>query len=117
LPTVFSVAWKVPTPLVSVEFAGNTAAPSLLVKCTVPAYPVAVALDASSAVTVKLIAVPGVAFAGAVTEKCVAAVDALAMTVESVAFAGDEPPPVTPTMFTCGDVASAATFTVTAITG
>ena len=36
LPTVFSVAENVPTPFVSVEFAGNTAAPSVLVKCTVP---------------------------------------------------------------------------------
>jgi hypothetical protein len=56
-------------------------------------------LDASSAVTVKVIGVPGVAVAGAVTEKCVA-VDALTMTVESEAFAGAEPPPVTPAMFT-----------------
>jgi hypothetical protein len=62
-------------------------------------YPVAVALDASRAVTVKLIGVPGVAVAGAVTEKCVAA-PALTMTVESEAFAGAEPPPVTPAMFT-----------------
>ena len=101
MPTVLSVAWKVPTPLVSVEFAGNAAAVSLLVKCTVPAYPVAVALDASRAVTVKLIGVPGVAVADAVvTEKCVAAVDALTMTVESEAFAGAEPPPVTDAAFT-----------------
>jgi hypothetical protein len=41
----------------------------------------------------------------------------LSMTVESEAFAGAEPPPVTPTMFTCGDVASAATFTLTVIAG
>jgi hypothetical protein len=91
---------KVPTPFVSVEFAGRTAFPSLLVKCTVPAYPVAVALDASSAVTVKLIGVPGVAFAGAVTEKCVAAVDALTITVESEAFAGADPPPITDAVLT-----------------
>ena len=32
LPAVFSVAENVPTPLVKVAFAGNTAAPSLLVK-------------------------------------------------------------------------------------
>jgi hypothetical protein len=32
LPAVLSVAENVPTPLVSVEFAGNAAAPSLLVK-------------------------------------------------------------------------------------
>ena len=37
LPAVFSVAENVPTPLVKVESAGNTAAPSVLVKRTVPA--------------------------------------------------------------------------------
>lgn len=100
MPTVLSVTWKVPTPFVSVEFAGRAAFPSLLVKCTVPVYPVAVALDASSAVTVKLIGVPGVAVAGAVTEKCVAAIDPLTMTVESEAFAGAEPPPLTAAVFT-----------------
>ena len=36
LPAVFNVAEKVPVPLVSVEFAGRTDCPSLLVKCTVP---------------------------------------------------------------------------------
>ena len=36
VPTVFNVAVNVPTPLVSVEFAGSTAAPSVLVKWTVP---------------------------------------------------------------------------------
>jgi hypothetical protein len=35
-PAVFSVTENVPTPFVSVEFTGNTALPSLLVKCTVP---------------------------------------------------------------------------------
>jgi hypothetical protein len=35
-PEVFSVTEKFPTPLVSVELAGSTAFPSLLVKCTVP---------------------------------------------------------------------------------
>jgi type IV secretory pathway TrbD component len=45
LPAVFSVALKVPTPLVSVAFAGSTEAPSLLEKCTVPAYDVAVLLN------------------------------------------------------------------------
>jgi hypothetical protein len=35
-PMVLSVAENVPTPLVSVEFAGNPAAPSVLVNCTVP---------------------------------------------------------------------------------
>ena len=37
LPAVSSVAEKLPVPLVSVASAGNTAAPSLLVKWTVPA--------------------------------------------------------------------------------
>ena len=37
LPPVASVALNVPVPLLSVELAGNTAEPSLLVKCTVPA--------------------------------------------------------------------------------
>ena len=37
VPAVFNVALKVPTPLVSVEFADKVAAPSLLVKWTVPA--------------------------------------------------------------------------------
>jgi hypothetical protein len=36
LPDVFSVTEKFPTPFVSGEFAGSTAFPSLLVKCTVP---------------------------------------------------------------------------------
>ena len=71
-PVVLSVAENVPVPAVSVALAGSTAWPSLLVKCTVPAYPVAVLLEASSAVTVMLNAVPAVAFAGAVTLKCVA---------------------------------------------
>jgi hypothetical protein len=37
LPTVFSVAEKVPTPLTRVLLGGSTAAPSLEVKWTVPA--------------------------------------------------------------------------------
>ena len=37
VPDVFSVAENVPVPLVSVAFAGSVAAPSELVKCTVPA--------------------------------------------------------------------------------
>lgn len=36
-PAVFSIAEKVPTPLVSVASAGSAAAASVLVKCTVPA--------------------------------------------------------------------------------
>ena len=61
------------------EFAGNVAAPSELAKCTVPVYPVAVLLNGSSAVTVKLNALPAVAFAGAVTAKLVAAAALTAM--------------------------------------
>jgi hypothetical protein len=37
--------------------------------------------------------------------------------VASVVFAPAEPPPDTLTAFTCGDVAFAATFTVTRIAG
>ena len=36
LPAVFRVTEKVPTPLVSVEFAGRVALPSVVVKWTVP---------------------------------------------------------------------------------
>ncbi len=36
LPVVCRVAEKLPVPVESVEFAGRTAAPSVLVKCTVP---------------------------------------------------------------------------------
>ena len=36
-PAVFKVAVKEPVPLVSMELAGGTAWPSVLVKCTVPA--------------------------------------------------------------------------------
>jgi hypothetical protein len=83
LPAVLSVALNVPTPLVSVLFAGSTACPSVLVKCTVPVYPVTVLFVASSAVTVKLNAVPAVALAGALTVKCVAAA-ALTLTFADV---------------------------------
>jgi hypothetical protein len=37
--------------------------------------------------------------------------------VESVAFTVEEPPPETLTLFTCGEAALAATFTVTVIAG
>jgi hypothetical protein len=84
-PAVFNVTENAPTPFVSVEFAGSTACVSLLVKCTVPVYPVAVAFEAVNAVTVTLNAVPDVAFAGAVTEKCVAA-PALAVNVAPTAI-------------------------------
>jgi hypothetical protein len=66
-PAVFSVAENVPTPLVNVESAGNVAAPSLVVKCTVPAYAGVVLLLRSTAVTVKVKAVPAVAVDGAET--------------------------------------------------
>ena len=36
LPRVLRVAENVPVPAVRVEFAGKVAAPSVLVKCTVP---------------------------------------------------------------------------------
>ena len=36
-PAVFKVAEKVPVPLVKVALAGSVAAPSVLVKCAVPA--------------------------------------------------------------------------------
>ena len=45
LPAVFKVALNVPAPFVTVLLFGNVAAPSLLVKWTVPAYPVAVLLN------------------------------------------------------------------------
>ena len=79
LPTVLSVALNVPLPLVSVELAGSTAAPSVLVKCTVPAYPVAVLPWASLATTVTLNGVPAVAFTGTVIEYRVAAPGATLM--------------------------------------
>ena len=65
LPEVFSVAAKVPVPFESVELAGSTALPSVLEKCTVPAYVVAVLLKESRAVTVKLNGVPVLAVAAA----------------------------------------------------
>ena len=61
LPAVFKVTLNVPTPLSSVTLAGSVAAPSLLVKWTVPVYPVAVLLFTSSAVTWILKAAPAVA--------------------------------------------------------
>jgi len=60
LPAVCRVAENVPTPLVNVELAGSVAEPSLLVKCTVPAYAGVVLLKRSTAVTVKLNDVPAV---------------------------------------------------------
>jgi hypothetical protein len=72
VPVVSSVAENVPVPLVNVALAGSVAEPSLLVKCTVPLYPVAVLLNWSNPVTLKLNEVFWVAEAGAETLKCVA---------------------------------------------
>src|SRR5436190_1601998 len=69
LPAVFRVALNVPTPLVSVLLPGRVACPSVLVKRTVPAYPVEVLLNWSRAVTVKLKADPAVTLAGAESTK------------------------------------------------
>src|SRR5258708_13744741 len=52
LPAVSSVALNVPTPLTTAEFTAKLPAPSQLVKCTVPAYPTAMALLASTPATV-----------------------------------------------------------------
>ena len=46
-PAVWKVAWKVPVPNVRVESIGSVARPSELVKCTVPAYPVAMLFEPS----------------------------------------------------------------------
>src|SRR5580692_7631261 len=73
-PGVFSVTWKTPDPFVKVVFAGNTAAPSVLVKCTVPVYPGTTLLNWSAANTLTLNAVPAIALPGADTAKCVAPV-------------------------------------------
>jgi hypothetical protein len=69
LPAVIRVAERTLLPDASVESAGSCALGSVLVKCTVPAYLVTVAFEASSAVTVKLREVPEGTLTGAVTEK------------------------------------------------
>src|SRR5438874_8162163 len=66
-PEVSSVTLNVPLPLDNVELAGNIACASLLLNCTVPEYPVARLLNASSAVTVILKALPAIAAAGPLT--------------------------------------------------
>lgn len=71
-PLVRRVAGKVPTPAVRVEFAGTVALGSVLLKCTVPLYPVTVAFPLSSAVTVKVKEEFARTEDGAVTAKCVA---------------------------------------------
>jgi hypothetical protein len=69
VPAASSVAEKVPVPLGSAEGNGRVAAPSLLVKSTVPEYPGLVFPSASSAVTVNVNEDPAVAVAGAETLK------------------------------------------------
>jgi hypothetical protein len=58
LPEVFNVAENDPVPLVSFESGGSVALASVLEKCTVPAYVVAVLPRESNAVTVKLKGIP-----------------------------------------------------------
>ena len=60
LPAVFRVVENDPVPAVKLVLENSVAAPSVLVKCTVPPYPVAVLLNASCAVTVTLKAPPAV---------------------------------------------------------
>jgi hypothetical protein len=71
-PAAENLTLKLPTPPENVEFAGSMAPASFDVKCTVPAYVVAIAFVLSSAVTVTVIASPTIALAGALTEKWVA---------------------------------------------
>jgi hypothetical protein len=75
--------------LVNGDFAGSTAAASLLVKLTVPEYPVNVLPELSIAVTVKLKDVPVVAEAGALTPKCIAPVATLIELLTPVSVALD----------------------------
>jgi len=74
LPTLSKVTEKAPMPPDRVELEGTKAAVEsvLLLKCTVPEYPVTVLLLLSWAVTVKFIGVPTVAAAGVAKEKWVA---------------------------------------------
>ena len=48
-PTVFRVSENPPLPFVTDESAGKSARLSVLVKCTIPEYPVAILFQASSA--------------------------------------------------------------------
>src|SRR5205823_2694968 len=73
LPAVRRVAENDPVPLLRVEFAGSTALASVLVQRRSSVLPVAVLLNGSCAVTVRLNPVPAVAALGALTTKCVAA--------------------------------------------
>jgi hypothetical protein len=73
VPTARNVAENDPAPLTRVESAGRVAVPSEDVKWTVPVYPVATLLNASSAVTVKPKEEPDETDAGATTVKCVTA--------------------------------------------
>ena len=71
-PEVLNVSGNVPVPPTIVAFPGNTAAPSLEAKCTMPEYPIATLLSTSSAVTVTEVTRPATVPAGELTERCVA---------------------------------------------
>jgi hypothetical protein len=71
-PAVFNTALNVPAPFVRVVSIGKMAVLSLLVKFTVPVYPVAVLPAASSAVAVKPVDEPAVTGDDADTANCVA---------------------------------------------
>jgi hypothetical protein len=75
VPAVVKVAENVPTPDARVLLPGNTVKLpwSVLVNFTVPVYPAATLLNWSSALTVKVMAVPAVAVPGALTTRCEAA--------------------------------------------
>jgi hypothetical protein len=75
VPAVFRVAEKVPVPAVRLVSAGSVAAPSVLVKWTVPAYPGTILSLLSRAVTVNENAEPAVWGVVAETVKCVAVAD------------------------------------------
>ena len=66
-PAVFRVTGNVPAPLVRVLSDGNPAFGSVLMKCTVPGYSVAVLLKASCAVNVTLTELPATTPVGAGT--------------------------------------------------
>src|SRR5438046_2573550 len=80
-PAVSVVAEEVPVPSDSVVSARRVAAPSVLVKWTVPAYVGSVLPNWSWAVTVKLNAMPAVADDGVLNAKCVAEAAATEMTL------------------------------------
>src|SRR5262245_19289259 len=69
LPAVFSVALKLPVPLVRVVWPGSTAWPSPLVKWTVPLYQMSTLPSVSRAVTVTVTDIPAVVLPVALTSK------------------------------------------------